>query len=1743
MTKTNYSNSRVQEVPDDQTNSEKMSGVHKDFTHPVDLHHTTLQSDKENLIGNNEFIGTEDNSEDNVYYDENYSYYDYYEDNQPDDYQDNNLNANQNSYKSNNVSEAAKFNLNVYHNDFSQPTSMQNQIKSQSSNLIDERSRLELQTTTSPSPTQAPLNWQSFNTEDPFAQFFHTPSVKIPFKTDPPPIGNQNVFQPRTTTKSPLQRYPVVHFTRPSSPLPPISPTTVTPVFSTSAKPRRPVFRLNPATQSTQSTDKAQNWQRFMSNSQSTEDTQNPSNKLNKLNENFVTTPPDYPVNNLSTSLKTSSENISASALPWKDLYNFQAPSSEHKSKVPVYRPVYQNPVLTTTERYNPRSPVNVVGSPSFVKSNSWISNSQENITERPNLHIPKILTSKPLFTGNEQSLSPTNQVLKESSTKLPSSKHSSSLYPTNNTITLTPQQKIKRMHAKKLLLKIIRKLKNNTKSDDEYDETFFSNSDYVYVDTEDPYLNSTLSMLDNDGNFNETKQKAQRRTLDLLYHMFIDPTTDEHGHRRNTLIEDLIRAFDEHIVGDIQALREHKKSGKQGQSHFQENNGDFFKTLMESVGLDRNFMQSTADLFHEASVDSHSDPVYSTLTTRKPTPRPTRQNIAQQHVRNSNTAKNAVSSPEKVQPTVPKVTALPSGEEFIVTDDNGEQKIVSINNIIESLSSLSEDEAIDLLFGSTTQNRRSDHHEPEELINQHALEMKNIVTHHHPHPQQAVVTEPPRNSQRKNQPLNAPNKNVPNHSNLKINNLIVVGENGKSETIPLDSYLNPQMHGNLNNFYSTTSSPTMLAAQFLFNKNEHNRPFVRTPLSNPTMEAAHLLLGLAPTQRSTTTTTTTTTTTPKPPAPTTKPPLMLVRFGNNWASLGNAQQQLNQLKQHPHLVSNSALSSASNTQKSNPAINIQEMINGYRNQGLSQTSHNSQIQQQAVNSFIQRNRDSQIRASLQNSSPEEGSQVLMSQNSNVHHSINTNLNTKNEFQPSNLANNYQAGIPSSTLAQSAKSFHQGLERQTKPSSTNLDSIVEALTVSKEQITAKETEAAALISNPSSESNLSDEVLQQIEQLVKLHDTLKEIEGKQQSLSSSTGSVNSNSYPVLSSYSVQKETSVFLEDGKKLNYNGNTRNEIPQQVASFVPGQVVKEMPTIPTTTSKPVVTRKPVRFFTQPPQHYQRKTHLQRQPLPTAVSSPSLHASSMLRHTGHSEHVSSQEGVNQMLLAALYELRKQNGRLNTVSTTPPTTTTTTATTISPYELALKAIKNNQYKSNLHKQSYSSDAASRYEGPGQTQGHQLPFRLPIARLSSEDTQIPYSYENSDLSFLGGLENANRRADSVGSSSARHQSLSSQKISDEDDRKYDTSRQTSYSKVITPPNDLGVFRYTPPKEFRLPPSLDELENHDHSHHSSSHHYRSRDERRPEISPYSDDRYPSGDSFSNKRIASENRPNLATSMYETLKKALPKPIHYRKTTPTPSRSSSSSFMGIPIPSIFSSGHSHEEEKAITEEDDSEEDDLKWNDPLGLLSLYEYLPFSRRKSKTERPKPTTPKPPSKEELFQDALKAGNVPAHISKILVNQLKENSKSRVPGITNLHKGFSSSSPSNRRADKRSNHGNPSRRYAPPHYGVSHYGSPEIHYPPHLSSDQFEYGPPSHKFKTSGHYDFPGHPEDPDYDTFIVPIGQENPPSRAQPLFDLNFLFNSVKVKKIGKKDQSFALPQIGDPSKFVNIHRPPVARK
>ncbi|KAK8752378.1 hypothetical protein OTU49_005179, partial [Cherax quadricarinatus] len=104
-----------------------------------------------------------------------------------------------------------------------------------------------------------------------------------------------------------------------------------------------------------------------------------------------------------------------------------------------------------------------------------------------------------------------------------------------------------------------VQKADNKNNYNDDYDSSFFGNSDYVYVDTDDENYKPPPPQPKD-----ENPQAAERRTLDFLFHTFMDSNKPRQGNdgrptrdtttttRRPTLIEAVFKTIDDHILEDL---------------------------------------------------------------------------------------------------------------------------------------------------------------------------------------------------------------------------------------------------------------------------------------------------------------------------------------------------------------------------------------------------------------------------------------------------------------------------------------------------------------------------------------------------------------------------------------------------------------------------------------------------------------------------------------------------------------------------------------------------------------------------------------------------------------------------------------------------------------------------------------------------------------------------------------------------------------------------------------------------------------------------------------------------------------------------------------------------------------------------------------------------------------------------------------------------------------------------------------
>ncbi|XP_047739005.1 uncharacterized protein LOC125178690 [Hyalella azteca] len=1138
---------------------------------------------------------------------------------------------------------------------------------------------------------------------------------------------------------------------------------------------------------------------------------------------------------------------------------------------------------------------------------------------------------------------------------------------------------------------------------------------------------NFRANLVSTNSSHNETKQKAQKRTLDLLYHMFVDPTTDENGNRRNTLFEDVIKAIDNHIIGDVVALKEYSRSGAKGQSHFRENNGNFFKTLLESIGFDEPFMKSTAEAFSAVSSSSSSVGGGSRKPPRRPgsaqQPSGSRRATSGVHVDPATSARptqSQVRSPSlKEHPSTtdnsgaaighPHVETLPSGNEFLLTDEFGEKQVITIEDIISSLSSLDEAELGDLLQA----NRRSDD-DVERIIARQSAEVQTLNEYH--------------------------------PDTFKVNNLIILGPNGKSETIPFDQIAStPAEEYQL----TTTPAPIVLAAQHLLGSHVPNEQSA----SNPTVQAAQHLFG----------------------------------FDRSVQTSESNDRRHSSHVFGPHSISSNVPSKGKvfPTQNSPhiPFIDTYSKENAnvmaptqafasedYNIDGSDGNAQNSGYNRPGVRPFYD------DRQSLPSLSP--NLQQIFSNEKEQAQRLPLGSSRLQTFSGEQEINKHQNTFKSSLLE---------LEHQQK--------------VHLEQKLA-----------------LDLKLKHQIEQLKRLQTELAVLEGHPIDVPNEQ---RPDLFP-LNSHVIHSE--------QKINSDPPISNE------KFKPA----------------------------------RKISVASIPLTQTLGGTGIH--SMLNNQE-----SSSKEINQILLKAISDLQSKevgSSRIEASTFRTPTPLISTESELGP----------------SHHASSSAYAES---------DHQVPGNKFVPRIKG----------------IGNNENAFPNHDHHMSHINAHQYSQPSSLSSA----FSTSQV--HKPAFSPSN--AQFQDPPDlSQIRLPTIRYSSENIG-SNVNPSDFYGSKPHSGQPGSSFRDvslrdyhvhDPYFGNDEDEEQITDTENahekeREVFASQMYEQVVKSLPKPIHFKKTTTTTTPSPAKpQLFGFDLPNIFPSPHSHSHAQPrndVKEPENESKEELKWSDPLGLLGIYDYLPFSRKQrgEKKSAVKVTTPRPISPEKRLQEALQLGNVPPHVSKILMNQMKAKSTGmgsnefvqqatrrqfdRVPEVRYRSVPERRSFATSRQGSQsRSQHAEPQRRtgssktypspkirarkFGPPNQSslASHAQLPTGYHPSYSDRPQSSHfgvfnsedghGSPYKYLEDDGHgsdyssglksqshneyEDEHGHSHGHDsteYDTYVVPLGQKGYVKEAQPLFDLSLLVHNVKVEQIGEENESFSFPKIGDPSKFVNIYRPP----
>ncbi|XP_068243496.1 uncharacterized protein [Palaemon carinicauda] len=254
-----------------------------------------------------------------------------------------------------------------------------------------------------------------------------------------------------------------------------------------------------------------------------------------------------------------------------------------------------------------------------------------------------------------------------------------------------------------------------------EYDESFFENPEYEYVDTDDEnYV--PPPKVEKEGS--EGNQTAERRTLDFFYHLFRDQFRNgqnegrESTTRRPSLIEEVFETIDNHIIAD---LREWTNDPiPLNSKHAKKNKKPLAAPSIEPVTPDNNIVLITDEHGNQQIVTIHD--IVSSLSHLD---EQTLTNLILNpsfNERSSQVPNLVASGSENVpvalntQTVVPQEVARPARhtgststpeeeeeEVYVVRDEHGNIQLITLDNIISSLSLLDDDSLHSLLFEDAT--------------------------------------------------------------------------------------------------------------------------------------------------------------------------------------------------------------------------------------------------------------------------------------------------------------------------------------------------------------------------------------------------------------------------------------------------------------------------------------------------------------------------------------------------------------------------------------------------------------------------------------------------------------------------------------------------------------------------------------------------------------------------------------------------------------------------------------------------------------------------------------------------------------------------------------------------------------------------------------------------------------------------------------------------------------------------------
>lgn len=287
---------------------------------------------------------------------------------------------------------------------------------------------------------------------------------------------------------------------------------------------------------------------------------------------------------------------------------------------------------------------------------------------------------------------------------------------------------------------------RNDTNDFSDYDEDFFSNHDYVYVDTEDAGYRPPPVPQDE----GITTQTAERRTLDFLFHTFMDHARSraQGGRpvrgtttRRPTLIEAVFKTIDDHIVQDLQEWTAYTTQYDSQAANTPPAQDDSQPAVIRQASPENDELLLVTDEQGQQQIVSINDIVTSlshldeqTLTNLLLSPdqgvaseRSTRWALPPQPspavVRSTPAAvpivlgikkknnENLLLPEQHKDPT--EITSDAADDKYIVQDEHGVIQVVTLQDILASLTKLNSNSVNDLLFAETDRETPSSLVEP----------------------------------------------------------------------------------------------------------------------------------------------------------------------------------------------------------------------------------------------------------------------------------------------------------------------------------------------------------------------------------------------------------------------------------------------------------------------------------------------------------------------------------------------------------------------------------------------------------------------------------------------------------------------------------------------------------------------------------------------------------------------------------------------------------------------------------------------------------------------------------------------------------------------------------------------------------------------------------------------------------------------------------------------------------------------